>query len=632
MQSSDRVLALARTPSGFLAAGEHAPGGTVASSPVIWTSPDGLSWQRLDARQLGLAAGGGRVLRISFAASHGGDTVIGGVIARTSVTQVGKKRQQVTAYSTGIWRSASGQTTWAAATVPVSNGAQDWIDGLAADGSGFVAIRAGATLGNGTAGVAYVSSDGSSWTYGGTITAAKTANLKITGVAGSDAGIVASGQVAGGSLVAYVSHDGRSWQPTAVLGSASAESVSGATIVPGGTVIAAGASAGDPVSQRPFLALAGAQRGIVNVDLGSVAGAAEPEVAVTGVAVGGGKLVAVGSAGGYPAVWSSTGSGAWSRGSGAAPGVLQRPGLQGLDNVAHGAAGWLAVGGVSGGTSQHPVVVTSADGLSWQAADGEGTFAAPGTFTAQAAAGPAGYVIVGEQALPAQTRISRKQRQVIPGRTVAAAWWSAGLSGWARAGDAGNGDLDGPGGPRQMVAVTASGRGFVAVGSAGGRPAAWTSADGRRWRAVGVPLPAGASGGTLEEIAARGSGVVAAGMAGAVPFAVVSGDGGTTWRAATLGTPGGAAVSPMSVTALVAAGTGFTMAGTSGSAGNTDVVLWSSADGNAWKASTPPGTGLSGPGVQEITALTASGSALTGAGFTATPLGEQPTLWKTLSG
>jgi hypothetical protein len=42
----------------------------------------------------------------------------------------------------------------------------------------------------------------------------------------------------------------------------------------------------------------------------------------------------------------------------------------------------------------------------------------------------------------------------------------------------------------------------------------------------------------------------------------------------------------------------------------------------------PAGNGLSGPGVQEITALASTGSTLTGAGFTATPAATVPTLWQ----
>jgi hypothetical protein len=38
--------------------------------------------------------------------------------------------------------------------------------------------------------------------------------------------------------------------------------------------------------------------------------------------------------------------------------------------------------------------------------------------------------------------------------------------------------------------------------------------------------------------------------------------------------------------------------------------------------------GLSGQGVQEITALTVSGRTLTGVGFAASPASETPTIWR----
>ena len=43
-----------------------------------------------------------------------------------------------------------------------------------------------------------------------------------------------------------------------------------------------------------------------------------------------------------------------------------------------------------------------------------------------------------------------------------------------------------------------------------------------------------------------------------------------------------------------------------------------SAGGTAWTEAAPQGTGLAGPGMQAITALTATGATLTGVGFTAT--------------
>jgi hypothetical protein len=39
-------------------------------------------------------------------------------------------------------------------------------------------------------------------------------------------------------------------------------------------------------------------------------------------------------------------------------------------------------------------------------------------------------------------------------------------------------------------------------------------------------------------------------------------------------------------------------------------------------------TGLGGQGIKEITALTVSGSTLTGVGFTASPASESPTIWR----
>ena len=80
---------------------------------------------------------------------------------------------------------------------------------------------------------------------------------------------------------------------------------------------------------------------------------------------------------------------------------------------------------------------------------------------------------------------------------------------------------------------------------------------------------------------------------------------------------------------MTAADGGFTMTGMFGArSGERDVVVWTSQDGTTWKAATPAGPGLASPGVQAITGLASSGRMLTGVGFTATPAGEQPTLWQ----
>jgi hypothetical protein len=127
----------------------------------------------------------------------------------------------------------------------------------------------------------------------------------------------------------------------------------------------------------------------------------------------------------------------------------------------------------------------------------------------------------------------------------------------------------------------------------------------------------------LQHVAAAGRTVVAVGLAGQLPFAARSADGGRTWTETPLPVPAGTA----QVTALAAAGGGFTATGTFGDKpGDHDVVVWTSASGTAWTAATPSGPGLADPGIQAITGLAASGRTLTGVGFTATPAGEQPTL------
>ena len=102
--------------------------------------------------------------------------------------------------------------------------------------------------------------------------------------------------------------------------------------------------------------------------------------------------------------------------------------------------------------------------------------------------------------------------------------------------------------------------------------------------------------------------------------------------------PSAASAAGASATALTAAGGGFTATGTYGLPGQTDVVIWTlpagAAEGAAWTEVAPQGTGLAGPGMQAITALTATGATLTGVGFTATSAATsasmltEPTIWQ----
>ncbi len=271
-------------------------------------------------------------------------------------------------------------------------------------------------------------------------------------------------------------------------------------------------------------------------------------------------------------------------------------------------------------------MIGSPDGLTWTVTASPAAFDGPGrTVTAAVAAGPGGYVIVGKASAGP--------------RTVAAAWYAPGLTGWRRAADARPGALDGPG-DRAMSAVSATGRGFVAAGAVGPRPAVWLSGTGRTWTLVPLALPPGAASAALDYVAANGSVLAAIGTEVTAagqhrPFAAVSTDAGAAWTQARLPLP--PATAEASATALTAAGGGFTATGTYGPPGETDVVVWTlpgPAAGTAWTEAAPQGTGLAGPGMQAITALTATGATLTGVGFTATSaatsgsMRTEPTIWQ----
>ena len=310
-----------------------------------------------------------------------------------------------------------------------------------------------------------------------------------------------------------------------------------------------------------------------------LAAAGTADVTVNSLAAAGAEQVAAGSADGAPALWWAGANGHW------APSAVSMPASWrsgSLTSVVHGAAGWLAAGQPAGPLAppgspapQAGVVMTSADGRTWRPAASAQSLEAPGTALAQAAAGPAGYVVVGGAAGPG-------------GRPAAAAWYSAGLSTWARATVAGTAG--------QMLAVTADRYGFVAVGTAGTTAAVWTARTGAAWRPTALPLPPGTVSAVLTRVAAVGGHIVAVGNAtraaaghavSPVPFAAVSSDGGRHWREAVLRAPAG----PATVTALTAAGGGFVAAGLSGPPGDQVMLSWWSPDGLSWQG----GTTVAGP-------------------------------------
>jgi hypothetical protein len=623
LRPGDQIDVLKRTAVGFIAAGVNVPGGDQArASPVVFLSADGIRWERLGPGQLRLAAGAGRALDIRYAAVYRNRILIAGDVAEPA----GQPGRAGTVRTSAAWLSSDGGLTWVLAVPPTvpptgaragasaGRGAPAEISGEAVTADGFILVRQ-VTAGTRPAVDVYRSPNGTAWTFAATL--GTRAGFTAGMANGGPDGAVIAGQ-AGRVLTAFVSADGASWRQTTAFASSAAESVSGVATATGLTVVAAGTTSDDPDSRQPLITVLAAQGAADHVDIAAIPGAADPQLAVTDVAVGNGRLVAVGSANGYPAAWTSAdGGSSWTRATGQTQAVLERPGIQQLTGVTYGAAGWLAVGGVTAVAAQHPVVVGSADGSSWQAVDGEAAFAGSGLFAEQAAAGPGGYVIVGYR--------------IVADRTIAAAWWSAGLTGWRRATEVTPGATGRPGAGAQMLAVTASPRGYVAVGSAGQQPSAWTSPDGQDWTQVSLPLPVGAAQAVLRNVASNGRTLAAVGTAVTtagrqLPFAASSSDGGATWIESVPPVPAGQA----SVTALAAAGRGYIATGTFGrTPGHQDVVVWTSPNGSAWTPVTPAGPGLTGAGIQAITGLAASVGTLTGVGFTASPAGEQPVFWQT---
>ena len=216
-------------------------------------------------------------------------------------------------------------------------------------------------------------------------------------VKGSTNGFVVTGTTTAGQIVAYTSTGtGGTWQPTGSLGKAAAESVESATVGAGGTVIAVGSTSGGTTGKQPVFVTASRTGAVRPVSLTAIAGGVVPELAVNGLATADGEQIAVGSADGYPAVWrQAPGGGSWTLAS-SLPVVSAYPGLSALTSVTHGPAGWLAVG------EPGPVVLTSADGTTWQRAGGSIAQDLAGASAVTDAANQSGYVIAANASGPGE--------------------------------------------------------------------------------------------------------------------------------------------------------------------------------------------------------------------------------------
>jgi hypothetical protein len=593
----DRVKRLARTASGFVAVGTATVNG--ATQAVMWTSGDGGTWTRLRGDRFPAPAGG-RVVGLSDVAAHGDVVVAHGTVqtTKTVTKRVGRKRRKVhrTAESEAFWRSPDGGRTWTPVGVPHGQGSSGDVVAVAATQTGFFAAREAArTTGRKKKrrtvayGAFFGSADGTNWAAAGRL--AMPGYTRMGLVRGTDSGLTVLVPVKGGKTAVMTSGDTRAWRHVGDL--TGGRTFTGAALTPQGPVVSGRLDGADA-----YLTMAGAG----DVALASIPDAVHPERTVDGVVADAGRVLAVGSTNGRAALWSSPDGSAWTR---ARLPVSGAPGQQRLVDAVHGGPGWLAVGG----TGSRALVLSSADGVTWQPVPAK-AFSGELAPSAAAANGTA-YVVVGTG-----------------GGTGAAAWSSADLRNWSRAGGAGPDDLAGTrDAPKWMSDVAAGPNGFVAVGgqtkNKTAQPALWTSPDGRKWTlAPTAPaLPAGMTQGSLTDVVARGGVLVAWGVAGAYTFVSVSADGGRTWQPAAL--PGAAPGTRL--TAATATAHGFVLAGTVGS----NVATWSSPDGRTWRIAHPRGLGLDGPGVQQLQGLTVAGRDLLAVGFTADYRTDVPTFWRT---
>jgi serine/threonine protein kinase len=573
-EPGDTIDVVTNTAGGFLAAGHQTSGGK--QQAVIWTSRDGLTWKRLPALQLGLMTSDGISSNISFATTRGNDTVISD--------------------SGSVWLSTDGGSSWTQVTVPIDHGAESSISGVSFDGSGLIAVRPGLTSRGATDGVAYFSTNGQTWQYAGTIDAA--GGWKPGVVKGSNYGFVVTGQAtAQGQYVAYTSTGtGTTWQQTGGLGATSDGQGLAATVGPGGNIVAVGSENKTKTGQQAVFLKANTAGNVSSVSLASIRGGLIPEVAVNSTAIADGEQIAVGSADGYPAIWREATSGSWALVTSLSQ-VSSIADLAALTNLTHGSAGWLAVG------TPGPVILTSTNGTTWQPAEAI-TKSLAGVAAVAAAAGPAGYVIVGKVVEPG-------------GACLADVWWSQNLTRWINAHD-----VNEVTGSSQVLAVAAGPHGFVSVGSHNGKPVAWVTTDGITWTTINMPLASRASAGFMTQVAIDAYHVVAAGQqttgSGTSPLVEQSTDGGNTWKQVPFGSPGPGTT----VTALIFGSAGFTAAGQFGTAsGNVDATVWTSPDGASWSQSSVGG--LTGGGSHDITALARSGSDVTGIDTFQTQAGQK---------
>ncbi|WP_433219228.1 hypothetical protein [Microtetraspora malaysiensis] len=590
--SQDRITDLTRTASGFVAVGTATLRDGTAG-PVVWVSPDGQGWTRVDSGQIGAPD----KVRGMRAVAARGDHVV-------ALADPGQ------GFSSVVLRSSDGGRSWLRTAVALAD-VRPEPGALAATDKGFVLVPTRQRSAAGEVPV-FCSPDGAKWDRCGTIGKLGPEGAGVRGLASSAAGIAAVTEQAWERYALYTSADGRAWTKSADLGEIPG-TLRGLAITDAGVLVAGGDKRGPgDVENLPVLMTAREGKKAKAVPPERIAGLTRQARETTGLAGAGGLFVAVGSGGGDAGIWTSGDGGAdWN--SVGDPGVLGGPGRQALSAVAHGRKGWLAVGTTTSDPAvTRPLLVTSADGRTWK--PGPDVEVPSGHFLLApnaVAAGPKGYVVAGED---------RGATGVLP-----ALWFSPDLKRFTRAPQ---GAMPTGGAGARIADVTATRSGFMAVGGSGTADretgVVWVSSDGINWTAKGRVLPGDSRSAGLRHVVARGDEVIAVGLAdGGRPFAAVSSDDGAHWEYVWL-----PAEEPAAVLDLAAAEQGVVAVGAHGRAGEEDSTVWTSGDGLDWTRHTLSEGGLGGDGVQWLGSVAVSGDAVVAAGRSVTYSQDHLTVWR----
>ncbi|MFC7592795.1 hypothetical protein ACFQYP_60600 [Nonomuraea antimicrobica] len=315
-RAGDHIEDIARTGSGFVAVGRTtgADGGT---GPAAWHSADGRTWQRVETRGLEV-----RELRAVVAK---GDTVVA-----IGVPAIGEGSR--------VLRSANGGRAWRATGFQLPEAIDPRAGTVAVLPKQFVLVPARQRTPEGDVRV-YCSPTGAQWSQCGSIGGLDAGSRGVESLISYSSGIAAITQAGFGKYSVLTSTDGRGWDKRADLGDLTGATLRGFTISASGTLFAGGDQAASDVDNQLVLMAAPPRGDASRVQLGEVEGLTRMARETNALAASGGRYVAVGSASGDAGLWTIKNWQSWKSMS------LGGPGKQSLEDVAHGARGWLAVGG-----------------------------------------------------------------------------------------------------------------------------------------------------------------------------------------------------------------------------------------------------------------------------------------------